>query len=76
MCIRDSNTVVNALQTVLDKANGAKIPVFGSEIEQVKSGCVASMEMCIRDRAQTVCLSFIVSYGQIFQDCHGRTGSL
>ena len=40
--IRD-NTVVNALQTVLDKANGAKIPVFGSEIEQVKSGCVASM---------------------------------
>ena len=27
----------------LDKANGAKIPVFGSEIEQVKSGCVASM---------------------------------
>ena len=36
-------TVVNALQTVLDKANGAKIPVFGSEIEQVKSGCVASM---------------------------------
>ena len=29
-------------QTILDKANGAKIPVFGSEIEQVKSGCVAS----------------------------------
>ena len=37
------NTVVNALQTVLDKANNAGIPVFGSEIEQVKSGCVASM---------------------------------
>ena len=36
-------TIVNALQTVLDKANGAGIPVFGIEIEQVKSGCVASM---------------------------------
>lgn len=37
------NTVVSALQTVLDQANKANIPVFGSEVEQVKSGCVASM---------------------------------
>ncbi len=37
------NTVVQALQTVLDRANAAKIPVFGSEVEQVKNGCVASM---------------------------------
>lgn len=37
------NTVVDALQTVLALANDAKIPVFGSEIEQVKAGCVASM---------------------------------
>lgn len=37
------NTVVDALQTVLAAANEKKIPVFGSEIEQVKSGCVASM---------------------------------
>ena len=43
LCNLTDNTVVNALQTVLDKANGAKIPEFGSEIEQVKSGCVASM---------------------------------
>lgn len=43
LCNLTDNTVVNALQTVLDKANGAGIPVFGSEIEQVKSGCVASM---------------------------------
>ena len=43
LCNLTDNTVVNALQTVLDKANGANIPVFGSEIEQVKSGCVASM---------------------------------
>ncbi len=37
------NTVVSALQTVLDEAQKQKIPVFGSEIEQVKNGCVASM---------------------------------
>ncbi|MCI9429355.1 MAG: ABC transporter substrate-binding protein [Lachnospiraceae bacterium] len=37
------NTVVSALQTVLDEANKKGIPVFGSEIEQVRSGCVASM---------------------------------
>ncbi len=36
------NTVVSALQTVLEHANKAGIPVFGSEIEQVKAGCVAS----------------------------------
>ncbi len=43
LCNLTDNTVVSALQTVLDKANTAGIPVFGSEIEQVKSGCVASM---------------------------------
>lgn len=37
------NTVVSALQTVLEEANKANIPVFGSEVEQVKAGCVASM---------------------------------
>ncbi|MBD5545172.1 MAG: ABC transporter substrate-binding protein [Lachnospiraceae bacterium] len=37
------NTVVSALQTELAAANAKNIPVFGSEIEQVKSGCVASM---------------------------------
>lgn len=37
------NTVVEALQTVLAKANEKNIPVFGSEIEQVKNGCVAAM---------------------------------
>lgn len=37
------NTVVSALQTVLDEANKKNIPVFGSEVEQVKAGCVASM---------------------------------
>jgi len=37
------NTVVSALQTVLDEAYKANIPVFGSEVEQVKAGCVASM---------------------------------
>ena len=37
------NTVVSALQTVLAAANAQGIPVFGSEIEQVKNGCLASM---------------------------------
>lgn len=36
------NTVVSALATVLDAANKANIPVFGSEIEQVKNGCAAT----------------------------------
>ena len=36
------NTVVNSLATILDKANAANIPVFGSEIEQVKLGCLAA----------------------------------
>ena len=37
------NTVVSALQTVLEEANKKNIPVFGSEVEQVKAGCVAAM---------------------------------
>lgn len=37
------NTVVSALQTVLAAANDQGIPVFGSEIEQVRNGCLASM---------------------------------
>lgn len=37
------NTVVSALQSVLEEANKKNIPVFGSEVEQVKAGCVASM---------------------------------
>jgi len=43
ICNLTDNTVVEALQTVLDKANTQGIPVFGSEVEQVKNGCVASM---------------------------------
>ena len=36
------NTVVSALALMLDKANAARKPVFGSEIEQVKLGCIAA----------------------------------
>lgn len=36
------NTVVSALPTILALANDKNIPVFGSEIEQVKLGCVAA----------------------------------
>lgn len=43
-CINNltDNTTVQALSVLLDKANAKGIPVFGSEIEQVKNGCVAS----------------------------------
>ena len=36
------NTVVAFFQRYLKKANDKKIPVFGSEIEQVKIGCLAA----------------------------------
>lgn len=36
------NTVVSSLPTILEMANEAEIPVFGSEIEQVKLGCLAA----------------------------------
>ena len=36
------NTVVSSLPTILEKANEKKIPVFGSEFEQVKIGCLAA----------------------------------
>ena len=44
-CINNltDNTVVSALQVVLDAAGKKGIPVFGSEIEQVKAGCLASV---------------------------------
>ena len=36
------NTVVASLPLILSKANAKNIPVFGSEIEQVKIGCLAA----------------------------------
>ena len=36
------NTVVGVLPSILEKTNDAGIPVYGSEIEQVKIGCIAS----------------------------------
>ena len=43
-CINNltDNTVVSSLSVILEKATAKGIPVFGSEIEQVKLGCVAS----------------------------------
>lgn len=35
------NTVVSALGVIIEKANAKNIPVFGSEEEQVRNGCVA-----------------------------------
>lgn len=44
-CINNltDNTVVSSLPVILDKASKKNIPVFGSEVEQVKIGCLASM---------------------------------
>lgn len=36
------NTVVSGLELVLEKSREAGKPVFGSEVEQVKNGCVAA----------------------------------
>lgn len=36
------NNVVGVLPSILEKTNEAGIPVYGSEVEQVKKGCVAS----------------------------------
>lgn len=36
------NNVVGVLSSVLEKTNEAGIPVYGSEVEQVKNGCVAA----------------------------------
>jgi len=37
------NTVVQHLDLVLDQTDAAGLPVYGSEIEQVKDGCVAAV---------------------------------
>ncbi|MCI8659485.1 MAG: ABC transporter substrate-binding protein [Lachnospiraceae bacterium] len=37
------NTVVSVLPMILDKAAKKNIPVFGSEVEQVKIGCLATV---------------------------------
>jgi putative ABC transport system substrate-binding protein len=44
-CINNltDNTVVSALPVLLDAANEKNIPVFGSEVEQVKMGCLAAV---------------------------------
>ena len=46
-CINNftDNNVVNNLSILLEKANAAGIPVYGSEIEQVKNGCIASISI-------------------------------
>ena len=43
-CINNftDNLVVDNLTVVLEQANQAKIPIYGSEIEQVAKGCLAS----------------------------------
>lgn len=44
-CINNltDNTVVSSLPVILEKAASKNIPVFGSEVEQVKIGCLATV---------------------------------
>lgn len=46
-CINNftDNNVVNHLSALLQAANEAKIPIFGSEVEQVRDGCLASVSI-------------------------------
>ena len=46
-CINNftDNNVVNNLSILIEKANEAGIPVYGSEVEQVKNGCIASVSI-------------------------------
>lgn len=46
-CINNftDNNVVNQLSVVLDAANRYNIPVYGSEEEQVKNGCLAAVSI-------------------------------
>ncbi len=46
-CINNftDNNVVNNLSVLIEHANAAKIPVYGSEIEQVEKGCLASVSI-------------------------------
>lgn len=39
------NKVVNNLSVLLDAADSAGIPVYGSEVEQVKKGCLAAVSI-------------------------------
>ena len=46
-CINNftDNNVVNNLSVVLEAADNAGIPVYGSEVEQVKNGCLAAVSI-------------------------------
>lgn len=46
-CINNftDNNVVSNLSVLLEKANAAGVPVYGSEVEQVKNGCIASISI-------------------------------
>lgn len=39
------NNVVDNMSVVMEQANAAGIPVYGSEIEQVKKGCIAAASL-------------------------------
>ena len=66
-CINNftDNLIVDNLGVVLERANAAKIPVYGSEVEQVKNGCLASESLDYIDLGkQTGTLAAVVLGGK------------
>lgn len=56
------NNVVDNMSVVLEQAESAKIPVYGSEIEQVKKGCLASASIdyvALGEKTGNMCIDVI-----------------
>ncbi|MDF2907718.1 MAG: hypothetical protein K0R34_3039 [Herbinix sp.] len=59
------NTVVSSLPVILEKAAAKNIPVFGSEVEQVKIGCLATVGLDYYDLGkQTGAMAAMVLKGE------------
>lgn len=68
------NTVVSALGVVLEKANAQNIPVFGSEEEQVKNGCIACCGLdYFKLGEQAGAMAARVLKGEAINDIHFET---
>jgi putative ABC transport system substrate-binding protein len=66
-CINNltDNTVVSSLPIILEKAASKNIPVFGSEVEQVKIGCLATVGLDYFDLGkQTGAMAALVLKGE------------
>lgn len=56
------NNVVDNMSVLLEQAASAKIPVYGSEIEQVKKGCIASASIdyvALGEKTGAMCIDIL-----------------